>query len=91
MQSIKNDTSEAAGPAAQREEFTEGFFKYFDRIWELVNLRNDKQFYRDRLFVLDIYTFNEDVVREALLKGLVDKGEIRSIGGGKNTRYLLNK
>jgi ATP-dependent DNA helicase RecG len=55
-------SSEAAGPAAQREEFTEGFFNYFDRIWELVNLRNDKQFYRDGLFVLDIYTFNEDVI-----------------------------
>jgi ATP-dependent DNA helicase RecG len=35
-------SSEAAGPAAQREEFTEGFFNYNDRIWELVNLRNDK-------------------------------------------------
>lgn len=63
-------SSEAAGPAAQREEFTEGFFNYFDRIWELVNLRNDKQFYRDRLFVLDIYTFNEDAVREALLNAV---------------------
>ena len=63
-------SSEAAGPAAQREEFTEGFFNYFDRIWELVNLRNDKQFYRDGLFVLDIYTFNEDVIREALLNAV---------------------
>jgi len=26
-----------------------------------------------------------------ILKGLVDKGEIRSVGGGKNTRYVLNK
>ena len=26
-----------------------------------------------------------------LLKGLVEKREIRSIGGGKNTRYVLNK
>jgi len=25
-----------------------------------------------------------------LLKGLVDKGEIRAVGGGKNTRYVLN-
>ncbi|MCL2110958.1 MAG: putative DNA binding domain-containing protein [Clostridiales bacterium] len=26
-----------------------------------------------------------------ILKGLVDKGEIRPIGNGKNTRYILNK
>ncbi|MDR1157492.1 MAG: putative DNA binding domain-containing protein [Oscillospiraceae bacterium] len=63
-------SSEAAGPAAQREEFTEGFFNYFDRIWELVNLRNDKQHYQERLFVFPISTFNERVVREALLNAV---------------------
>jgi ATP-dependent DNA helicase RecG len=63
-------SSEAAGPAAQREEFTEGFFNYFDRIWELVNLRNDKQHYQDRLFVFPINTFNERVVRESLLNAV---------------------
>ncbi|MDR1309360.1 MAG: putative DNA binding domain-containing protein, partial [Deltaproteobacteria bacterium] len=63
-------SSEAAGPAAQREEFTEGFFNYFDRIWELVNLRNDKQHYQDRLFVFPISTFNERVVRESLLNAV---------------------
>jgi ATP-dependent DNA helicase RecG len=26
-----------------------------------------------------------------LLKGLLNKGEIRAVGGGKNTRYILNK
>ena len=26
-----------------------------------------------------------------ILKGLVDKGEIRAVGNGKNTRYILNK
>jgi ATP-dependent DNA helicase RecG len=63
-------SSEAAGPAAQREEFTEGFFNFFDRIWELVNLRNDKQHYQDRLFVFPIDTFNERVVRESLLNAV---------------------
>ena len=24
-----------------------------------------------------------------ILKGLIDKGEIRAVGGGKNTRYVL--
>jgi len=26
-----------------------------------------------------------------ILKELVDKGEVRAVGGGKNTRYVLNK
>ena len=26
-----------------------------------------------------------------VLKGLTSKGEIRTVGGGKNTRYVLNK
>ncbi|MDR0696677.1 MAG: putative DNA binding domain-containing protein [Christensenellaceae bacterium] len=63
-------SSEASGPAAQREEFTEGFFNYNDRIWELVNLRNDKQHYQDGMFVFPIDTFNERVVREALLNAI---------------------
>ncbi|MDR1272268.1 MAG: putative DNA binding domain-containing protein [Clostridiales Family XIII bacterium] len=66
-------SSETAGPAAQREEFTEGFFSYNDRIWELVNLRNDKQHYQEGLFVFPIYTFNERVVREALLNAITHR------------------
>jgi ATP-dependent DNA helicase RecG len=63
-------SSEASGPAAQREEFSEGFFNYYDRIWDTVNLRNDKQHYQDGLFIFPIYTFNERVVREALLNAV---------------------
>ncbi|MDR1560022.1 MAG: putative DNA binding domain-containing protein [Clostridiales bacterium] len=63
-------SSEAAGPAAQRDEFTEGFFNYNERIWELINLRNDKQHYQNGLFVFPIDTFNERVVREALLNAI---------------------
>jgi len=63
-------SSEAAGPAAQREDFLCGFFNSYDRIWELVNLRNDKQHYQDGLFVFPIFTFNERVVREALLNAV---------------------
>ncbi len=63
-------SSEAAGPAAQREEFTVGFFACYDRVWELINLRNDKQHYQEGLFVFDIPTFNERVVREALLNAV---------------------
>jgi len=63
-------SSEASGPAAQREEFLCGFFNSYDRIWELVNLRNDKQHYQDGLFVFPVSTFNERVVREALLNAV---------------------
>jgi ATP-dependent DNA helicase RecG len=63
-------SSNASGPAQQREEFTQGFFAFYDRIWELVNLRNDKQHYQQGLFVFDVPTFNERVVREALLNAV---------------------
>lgn len=63
-------SSDAAGPAAQREEFMVGFFAYYNRVWELINLRNDKQHYQEGLFVFDIPTFNERVVREALLNAV---------------------
>lgn len=47
-------SSEASGPANQREEFKVGFFACYDRVWELVNLRNDKQHYQEGFFVFDI-------------------------------------
>jgi ATP-dependent DNA helicase RecG len=63
-------SSNASGPAQQREEYRVGFFVCYDRIWELINLRNDKQHYQDGLFLFDIPTFNERVVREALLNAV---------------------
>lgn len=63
-------SSEASGPAQQREEFRDAFFNIYDRIWELINLRNNKQHYQDGLFVFDINTFNERAVREALLNAV---------------------
>ena len=63
-------SSDASGPASQREEFQSGFFSCYDRIWELINLRNDKQHYQDGFFVYDISTFNERVVREAILNAV---------------------
>jgi len=67
-------SSEAAGPAAHREEFSEGFFvQSYNRIWELVDLRNDKQHYQDRFAVLPVSTFNEKVVREAVLNAVTHR------------------
>ena len=60
-------SSEASGPAQDRTEFREGFFLVHDRLWEKINLRNDRQSYQDGLFRYDILTFDEAVVREALL------------------------
>ena len=60
----------AAGPAQHREEFRMGFFSCFNRLWELINLRNNKQHYQDGLFVHDVPTFNERVVREAILNAV---------------------
>lgn len=63
-------SSDASGPAQQREDFREGFFLYYDKLWNLINLRNDKQHYQDGLFVFDVPTFNERVVREAVLNAI---------------------
>lgn len=66
-------SSEGAGPASQREEFREGFLLFYDRLWDLINLRNDKQHYQDGLFVLDIPTFSEGSVREAVLNAIAHR------------------
>ena len=63
-------SSNASGPAGQRENFRVGFFACYDRLWELINLRNDKQPYQEGFFVFDIPTFNERVVREAILNAV---------------------
>lgn len=63
-------SSNSSGPAQQREEFRDAFFNIYERLWELVNLRNDKQHYQDGLFVYDVPTFNERATREALLNAV---------------------
>ena len=63
-------SSDASGPAQQREEFRDAFFNIYERLWELINLRNDKQHYQDGLFVFDVSTFNESSTREALLNAV---------------------
>lgn len=60
-------SSMSAGPAAQRIEHRQGFFSFYERLWDIINLRNDHQHYQDGLFVLDIPAFSERTVREAIL------------------------
>ncbi|MFN0052906.1 MAG: ATP-binding protein [Planctomycetales bacterium] len=63
-------SSDASGPAQERREFRRGFFSFYDELWIAVNLRNDKQHYQEGLFVLDVPTFTERSVREALLNAV---------------------
>ena len=63
-------SSDVSGPAQHREEFRQGFFSFYDDLWSLINLRNDKQHFQDGLFIWDIPTFNESAVREAMLNAI---------------------
>ena len=72
-------SSEGSIPHQQREEFREGLFLFYDKLWNLVNLRNDLQHYQDGLFIWDIPTFNERAVREAILNA-VSHRDYRSQG-----------
>jgi ATP-dependent DNA helicase RecG len=66
-------SSEASGPAADRVEYREGFFLWQEKIWAKINLRNERQSYQDGLFRLDLPTFDEVSVREALLNALAHR------------------
>jgi ATP-dependent DNA helicase RecG len=54
----------------QRKEFREGFFLFDNELWKTINLRNEMQHYQEGLFVWDIQSFNEKVVREAILNAV---------------------
>lgn len=72
-------SSEATGPAQQRLDFRRGFFSFYDDLWNTINTRNDIQHFQDGLFIWDIPTFNEAVVREAVLNA-VSHRDYRSAG-----------
>lgn len=72
-------SNEVPGPAADRREFRQGSLPVLDEIWQLVNLRNDKQHFQQGLFVWDVPTFNERAVREAVLNA-VSHRDYRSTG-----------
>ena len=66
-------SSEASGPAADREEYREGFMLWLDALWTKINLRNDKQSFQDDFFRIDIATFDEVPVREAVLNAVAHR------------------
>ena len=63
-------SNEVPGPAAERHEFRQGFLTVLDEIWRLINQRNDLQHFQQGFFIWDVPTFNERVVREAVLNAV---------------------
>lgn len=66
-------TNEGSIAAQLREEFREGFLRFSDRIWQLVEARNDRQTFRDGLFQYNVRTFDEGSVREAILNAVAHR------------------
>lgn len=63
-------SNDASGPAGERHEFREGFFAWYDKLWERIDLRNDRQHFQDGPFILDMPTFDERPIREAILNAV---------------------
>jgi ATP-dependent DNA helicase RecG len=63
-------SSDGSLPYQQRLEFRRGFFAWYEELWERINLRNDRQMVLDGLFRVELPTFDEAVVREALLNAI---------------------
>lgn len=63
-------SSEASGAAQHRNEYREGFFSWYDQLWSSIYVRNDIQHFRSGLFVMDVPTFDEQSVREAILNAV---------------------
>ena len=65
--------SEASIDSSQRAEYRKGFFLYFNELWEKINLRNETQSFRDGLFFHEVSSFNEVVIREAILNAVAHR------------------
>ncbi len=63
-------SKETSLPFQQRKEYRQGFFLYYDDLWNTINLRNDEYQYQDGLFMLTVLSFNELVIREAILNAV---------------------
>ncbi len=63
-------SSDAPGPANQRDEYRQSFLTFFDKLWQTINLRNDKQHYQEGFVMHHIDTFREGSAREAILNAV---------------------
>ncbi|HVR41028.1 MAG TPA: ATP-binding protein [Thermoanaerobaculia bacterium] len=62
-----------------RRSFRTGLFLVLDNLWDVINLRNTRETFREGLFVRDIPTFNEFAIREAILNAIAHR-DYRSPG-----------
>ena len=77
-------SSEASGPANQREEFKVGFFACYDRVWELVNIGRKKYVLARSLYAatgkIGVHTrhvgLDRDTNKELLLKHIRQNNEV---------------
>jgi ATP-dependent DNA helicase RecG len=63
-------SSDGSTEHQQRQSFRKGFFGFADELWQLINLRNDRQSYQDGLFRYEVPTFDEAIIREAILNAV---------------------
>ena len=63
-------STESPGPANQRVEHREGCLLFLDALWDAINLRNDRQHFQQNLVMVEIPTFSERPVREAVLNAV---------------------
>lgn len=66
-------SAESAGPAQDRRELRQPLLAALPELWNLVNLRNDRQSIQEGLFRRDILTFDEAVIREAILNAVAHR------------------
>ncbi len=66
-------SSDASGPANQRDEYRQGFLLFYDKLWETINLRNDLQHYQERFVMHHVPTFRETASREAILNAVAHR------------------
>lgn len=66
-------SQEGAGPAQDRSEARDGFLLVQEGLWGRINTRNDKQSIQDGFFRLDVPTFDEAVIREAILNAVAHR------------------
>ncbi|WKW11342.1 putative DNA binding domain-containing protein [Pseudogemmatithrix spongiicola] len=65
--------TEAAGPAQDRKELRQALLLSLEQLWAAVNARNDRQSIQDGLFRQEVATFDEGVVREAILNAVAHR------------------
>ena len=71
-------TSDGMVGYSNREEFREGFFSIYDRVWQWIDARNERQAWQEGLFRYDVPAFAEQSVREALLNAVAHRDYSRA-------------